>query len=229
MKKAQIALSEKNLLKPLDPAKIELVVALDAAYSRKYGGVGVAVVFSYPKLVQIDYGVSVGEPAIPYIPGLLAFREAPLFYTATLNIIERIGCKNCMLLVDGHGISHPRRAGIATHIGLALKLPSIGVAKRRLYGKEVRNGERLFIIDEKGEKIAIVYERGRRKLYVSPGAFIALNSVSKIMQPLLKKNMFLPFPLHAADRISKRIARDLDRNVLKPNALKAMKRLEGYL
>ncbi|NOZ89081.1 MAG: endonuclease V, partial [Crenarchaeota archaeon] len=118
---------------PREPPRPRLVAGLDAAYSRRYSAaVGVAAVLDYGSLTLRGYGAALGEPPLPYIPGLLAFREAPVLYTA---LRAAPGAPE-LLVVDGHGLGHPRLAGIASHIGLALGLPSIGVAKRRLYGVE---------------------------------------------------------------------------------------------
>lgn len=69
--------------------------------------------------------------SMPYIPGFLSFRETP----ALLAAWEQLSQKPDLLFVDGHGISHPRRLGVASHFGLMIDVPTIGVAKKRLCGK----------------------------------------------------------------------------------------------
>ncbi len=149
----------------------------------------------------VDCYVAIRRVCIPYIPGLLAFREMYLLVPAVLRIINRY-CVDLML-VDGHGISHPRRLGIASHVGLAFNKPSIGVAKKRLIGKEViRNGNHF--LEYKGEVVAaeVRTPRGGR-IFVSPGHLMELHIAVSIVKRLFKYPYKLPYPLHLADSISK--------------------------
>ncbi len=223
MLRAQRRIAEKNNTRGIDLSAIKYVVGLDAAYSRRYGGVGVAVVLAFPSLAQVGIGVSIGEPEIEYIPGLLAFREAPLLYTALYIALTRSGVygksgEDVVLLVDGHGIAHPRRAGIATHIGVALRLPSIGVAKRKLYGKKAVIDGKEFLVDHDGTILARIFEHRGKRLYTSPGYLMSIENIEEIMPRLLKPQHFLPYPIHVADSVSKRIARKLDRGAVTPKS-----------
>ncbi|MET1101562.1 MAG: endonuclease V [Pyrodictiaceae archaeon] len=210
----------------IELTKLDVICAMDAAYSKKYGGVGVAIIYDKTSKRVKDIGIAVGEAPIPYIPGLLAFREAPLLYTAYYTVKQ---WEPNLIIIDGHGIAHPRRAGIATHIGVALGKPSIGVAKKRLYGKETEvRGRKILVDPETNERLAIIIERpGRRKLYISPGNIVKLETAAKIIIDLLDEEHKLPIPLYYADKISKRIARDLDRGKYTPSSLK--RRLEDWL
>lgn len=89
-----------------------------------------AVAVRFPDLTPLAQAVAEVPVAFPYIPGLLAFREAP----AILAALERLPVAQDFLMVDGHGISHPRRMGIAAHLGVYLDLPAIGCAKSKLWG-----------------------------------------------------------------------------------------------
>ena len=89
------------------------------------------VLLSYPELELVEYQIARIPTTMPYIPGFLSFRE----YPALLAAWEKLSRKPDLLFVDGHGISHPRRLGVASHFGLLVDVPTIGVAKKRLCGK----------------------------------------------------------------------------------------------
>jgi deoxyribonuclease V len=123
-----------------------LVLAWDGREVSRVGGVDVSVraglsraaivVLAYPELTPIASATAERPVAFPYIPGLLSFREGPVALAAW----ERLPVRPHVLLFDGQGIAHPRGIGLAAHVGLWLRCPSIGVAKTRLYGVHVDPG-----------------------------------------------------------------------------------------
>ena len=132
------------------------------------------VAISYPDLRPLEAVIADAPLVFPYIPGLLAFREGP----AVLAAWEKLQTKPDMLMFDGQGIAHPRGIGIASQMGLWLELPTIGVAKSRLYGRheEVgsKRGDQAELLDKNRNVIGTVL-RTREKtnpLYVSPGHLI---------------------------------------------------------
>ncbi len=88
------------------------------------------VVLDYPSLEVMERVFSIEQVIFPYIPTFLSFREGP----AIMSAFEKLKNRPDILMVDGAGINHPRRAGIATHIGVALDVPTIGITKKRLCG-----------------------------------------------------------------------------------------------
>lgn len=134
------------------------------------------VVLSYPELSPMESVAAEVPLTFPYIPGLLAFREGP----AILATWEKLKEKPDLLMFDGQGIAHPRGIGIASLIGLWLNIPTIGVAKSRLYGRHEqpgsKRGERAMLYNERQPNQiigAVVRTRDDVKpLYISPGNLI---------------------------------------------------------
>ncbi len=135
------------------------------------------VVLSYPALTPVDQAVARQPTAFPYVPGLLSFRELP----AVLAAIEQLQILPDLYLCDGQGLAHPRRFGIACHLGVLLDAPAIGVAKTRLTGSHdeppAEKGGWVPLLDG-GEVIgAVVRTRSRVKpVYVSVGHRVSLET-----------------------------------------------------
>ncbi len=180
--------------------KIYRIAAVDSAFSRKYNKIiAVAALFEYPSMNMISYKYIIDNIEIPYIPGLLAFREAPYY----IKMLKKM--RFDIILVDGHGIAHPRFLGIAAHVGLVLDKPSIGVAKKKLYGDIKKINGKLLIVDKKTNRtIGVVIESRNRKIYVSPGHRISVLTAASFVKTLLK-GYYLPLPLHITDRLTKEL------------------------
>lgn len=203
----QEAIAIQESLKPglkfkniFNPAEVKLICGADISYSRGSNKIfATLVVISFPDLKTIEESWAFKEAAFPYIPGLLAFREGP----ALLNAFERLGCQPDLLMFDGHGISHPRGFGIASHMGVLLEKPSIGVAKTRLCGKESQpnfnKGSTAPLLDSQGREIgALVRTRDRVKpVYVSIGHGIDLPTAVEFALKTSPK-FRLPEPLRRA-------------------------------
>jgi deoxyribonuclease V len=109
----------------------KLVAGVDISAPRFHGRVrGTVVVLSYPELEVVEIGAVEQAVEFPYIPGLLSFRESPVILAA----YGKLRSKPDLILVDGQGIAHPRRFGIASHLGVLLDVPTIGCAKSMLCG-----------------------------------------------------------------------------------------------
>jgi len=157
---------------------VGLVAGVDIS-SDRFSGVatGAVVVLAYPQMTVVETSVVRQEVDFPYIPGLLSFREAPLI----LNAWEKLGLAPDLILVDGQGIAHPRRLGLASHLGLILDLPAIGCAKSLLCGSHGPVGDEpgSFAEITDGDEVigaALRTKRGVRPLYVSVGHKVDLPS-----------------------------------------------------
>lgn len=109
--------------------EIELIAGIDVSFKGEEAAAGV-VVLEYPGMEEVERAIAKVRVTFPYIPGLLAFREGPSIVAA----LEKLKNEPDLLMLDGQGIAHPRRMGIATHIGVIFDKPSIGCAKSRLWG-----------------------------------------------------------------------------------------------
>jgi len=158
------------------PTAVRRVAGVDCSVDRvAKRGTGAVVVLSYPELEVIETAVAEAPLTFPYVPGLLSFRETPVLREAFRKIAGPID----LLLVDGQGYAHPRRFGIACHLGLLLDVPAIGCAKSRLLGEHAEPGRaagsRSDLID-KGEVIGSVLRTRAavKPLFVSSGHRIGL-------------------------------------------------------
>lgn len=141
------------------------VAGADVAYSRTHAQLVAAVVlWDLAHNLVVERHLERRAVKFPYVPGLLSFREGP----AVLSAFERLTYKPDLLIVDGHGYAHPRRFGIACHLGVLLNLPTIGCAKSLLIGKHppVPNQVGAWVpLTDRGETIGAVV---RSRLHVRP-------------------------------------------------------------
>ena len=184
----QLDLQQKVILED-QFERISYVAGVDVGFEEKNTITRAAIaVLNFPQLELQESKIARIPTRFPYIPGYLSFREVP----AVLEALDKIQQLPDMLLCDGQGIAHPRRMGIACHLGILTGLPSIGVAKSRLIGthKDVpaEKGQYVELMD-RGEVIGVVL-RSRtnvKPIYVSPGHKITLQtSIDIVMQCLTK-------------------------------------------
>lgn len=193
-----------------DPGDVRLVAAADVAFvdppqaGRRPGLARAAVLLlSYPELALLESHVIEGPVTFPYVPGLLSFRETPVLTQA----FARLSREPDLLLVDGHGYAHPRRFGLACHLGLLLAVPTIGCAKSRLCGEHAQpapeRGSACALVHE-GEVVGLVLRTrdGVAPVYVSAGHKIGLQSAAQWVLRLTR-GYRLPEPIRGADRLSK--------------------------
>jgi len=156
--------------------EIRIVAGVDVGFEQRGSITRAAVtLLSLPSLEPVDQVLARLPTQFPYIPGLLSFREVP----AVLEAMKQLQRLPDLLLCDGQGIAHPRRFGIASHLGLLTDIPSIGVAKSRLIGSHselaIEKGSRVPLMDQ-GEQIGCVLRTrtGVNPLYISSGHRISL-------------------------------------------------------
>lgn len=184
-----------------DERPVRMVAGIDVGFPGEKGRAAVAVL-SFPDLQLVDSARAEIEISFPYIPGLLAFREGPVILAA----LERLSVEPDLLIFDGQGLAHPRRMGIATHMGVLLDVPSIGCAKSRLVGTHQEPGSsrgayaRLY---DEGEVIGAVLRTrgGVNPVYVSIGHRIDLERAMDFVLRCCTRYR-LPEPIRWAHRLA---------------------------
>ena len=160
------------------------------------------VLLKYPSLELVEYTVARIATTMPYIPGFLSFRETPALMAAWQQLEHRPD----LLMVDGQGIAHPRRLGVASHFGLLVDVPTLGVAKSRLCGTfeplADEPGASQPLMD-KGEQIGFVLRSKIRcnPLFISPGHRISPATALSLVESCLK-GYRLPEPTRWADAVA---------------------------
>jgi len=206
-KAVQAALKDKVKIVALKK-KPKLIAGVDAAFS---GGkvIAVASLYKYPDLINLEDAFSILACPFPYIPGFLSFREGPAIIQALYGLK---GIPD-VILVDGQGIAHPKKLGIASHIGALLDMPAIGCAKSRLVGKykepKSRRGSRSDL-KYNGEIVGSVLRTrdGIRPLFVSPGNKVNLHDAIRLVLGCARQ-FRIPEPLRRADFLSKKLKKEI--------------------
>lgn len=180
---------------------IELIGGIDSSY--KGNKVRTALVtLSFPSLEIIDFSIFEDYVKFPYIPSFLAFRELPTM----LGAWKSIKIKPELILVDGNGIAHPRKFGIASHLGVILNIATIGCAKKAFYPAPLpssKKGAFSYMRNEKNEIVGVSLRTKENVMpvYVSPGHLVDLDFSIKII--LASSKYRIPEPIRIAHHISK--------------------------
>jgi deoxyribonuclease V len=203
-KKLQIELAPK-ISQQNEFQKINFIAGIDISGTSSHTGRAGIVVISYPKFELVENIKLTGVLNFPYIPGLLSFREIPL----ALSAFKKLQVPPDLILIDGHGISHPRQFGLASHLGLILNVPAIGCAKSRLCGThkpvDMQAGNREdLIFNNMIVGVALRTKSNVKPVYVSIGHKIDLSSaINWVLQCC--RGYRIPEPCRLAHLISKGI------------------------
>lgn len=185
--------------------EIKTIAGLDLSYSEERNeGYAVVVVLSFPDFEILETRYATATPKMPYIPGLLSFRESPV----ALEAFKQLEMVPDLLFADGQGLAHPRGFGIACHLGIILDIPSVGVAKTFLYGvydktQTLTPGESTPLRDKSGkEEIGAVVQTKLRTnpLYVSPGHKVSVDSATRLVLECVR-GYRLPEPTRQAHNL----------------------------
>jgi deoxyribonuclease V len=182
--------------------RIRIVAGVDNGYVKhvdRYVAYAAVTLFTFPALEPL--GKTIGEAPVvfPYVPGFLTFREGP----AILDAFARLAAEPDVILLDGQGYAHPRRIGLATHIGVVLDRPTIGCAKSRLVGQYEEPAKRFGAsspLVDRGEVVGAVLRTvpGHDPLFVSAGNRISVEGALAVVLACCREGAFLPLPTGSA-------------------------------
>jgi len=196
----QLRLSKQIIFEDILPEKIKFVAGVDVAYAREMS-VGAVAVLDYDSLQVVESQTAFCETRFPYIPTLLSFREIP----PTILSIKKLHAQPDIFLVDGQGFAHPYGCGFASHLGLVIGKPTIGVAKSRLFGEveRTKTEDEVAFLKNKGKVVGaiVTVKRGCKPLYVSVGHMISLETAIKIVKHCACPNR-IPKPILKAHEIA---------------------------
>ncbi len=182
--------------------KINLIGGADVAFDKKFA-YGAFAVLSFPGLKLIEHQFSKVRITMPYVPGFLSFREEPAIVAA----FNKLKNKPDIILLDGQGIAHPRRAGLASALGVTLDISTIGCAKTRLVGEYSKlgfNKGSASPLNYQGRKVGYVLRTkdNTNPIFVSPGHKVCLATAKRIALACCSKYR-IPEPLRFAHTFSK--------------------------
>ena len=203
----QDGLRERLVLDRVGPAVIGTAAGLDVAYGPDDRLAAAVVVLDAGTLAEVDRAVVTGRAEFPYVPGLFAFRELP----ALAEALTALRTVPDLLVCDGHGIAHPRRFGLACHLGVLTGLPSVGVGKTPLVGTWTgpgpRRGDSAPLVDG-AETVGRVLrsQDGVKPVFVSVGSGIDLDTATRHVLALAPRYR-VPETTRAADRLSRQALR----------------------
>jgi len=197
--KLQKELAKKVITRDDFDSNVEFICGVDVSYRKKIAYCS-AVIINKENFEIIEVVRSKSEIKNPYIPGLFILKEsAPILQT--LRLITR---PFQLLLVDGHGVLHPRRCGLACYIGIVTNIPTIGVAKSLLCGDVQLDN----FVTHKGEILGYALkfnENSKKVAYISVGYKISLLTSIELVKSITKINQYIPEPLRIADKLSKEL------------------------
>lgn len=211
----QQQLSREIIIRPL-PSEIRLMASCDVAYDKETDQAFAGIVVLNRALELVERVAWIGFPPSDYESGLFGMREAVVLYE-TFRKLQNVPD---VVFIDGHGTSHPRRFGLACQMGLSLGIPTIGVAKRPLFGRIEQpgpeRGDMGLITDDNGETLgcALRTQRGVKPIYVSPGHLADTRSAAQLTLEVSTQYR-QPEPIREAHQLSI----DLRGERLTPDAL----------
>jgi deoxyribonuclease V len=196
----QLKLSKQIILEDRLPRKIRYIAGVDVAYS-KGTSIGAVAVLDYDSLELVESQTAYCKTRFPYIPTLLSFREIP----PTVLSVKKLKVQPDVFLVDAQGFAHPYHCGFASHLGLIINKPTVGVAKSRLFGEveEYNSEEDVAFLKHKETVVGatVITKHGCKPVYVSVGHMVSLETAIKIVKHCARNDR-IPEPTLRAHEIA---------------------------
>lgn len=192
--KLQRKLSKKVISKNSHSKEIRTVCGVDVSYHENLAFCS-AIILDIENLNIVESIRISKKVSYPYIPGVFMLRESD----PILNVLNKLKTDFDLLLIDGHGRLHPRFCGLACYIGIKINKPTIGVAKKLLCGNVKSNSK----IEYDGKILGFELKNKKKRIYVSIGHKISLNSAVSFVKRLILQDKWYPEPLRLADSDSK--------------------------
>ena len=206
LKEEQLKLAKKVVVKN-SFEKLELIAGVDVAFNQN-DAVSAIVVCDYRTMEVKERVFAVVKAKVPYIQGFLAYREGSAISAAYAKLEN----KPDIMIFDGNGILHPRRCGLASHMGILFDQASIGIAKQLLIGEAKDNKA---YVDKEARAELVITREHSKPIYVSPGHKVSLKTSVEIVKNCLKFPHKLPEPLHLAHRYADEIREKIAKGELK--------------
>ncbi|MBN1544626.1 endonuclease V [Candidatus Woesearchaeota archaeon] len=196
LKKEQLKLAKKVTVKD-DFDEINYIGGCDQAFIDNKV-ISAVVVLEYKTLKMVEKKHAVADAPIQYIPGFLSYRESP----AVVEAVSKLDQKPDLLMVDGNGILHPRKIGMASHLGILLDMPTIGIAKKLLLGEE-KDGK--IIVEGEARGVTLKTKEHAKPIYISPGHRVSLKTAEEVVKRCMVEKHKMPEPLHEAHKYSNKV------------------------
>lgn len=185
-------------------------LAFDPATEIAFAGV---IVYRFPALEEVERRKARRKLRFPYVPGLLSFREGPVLLAA----FARLRTEPDLILIDGHGLAHPRRFGIACHLGVLFDKPTIGCAKSLLVGEHAEPGAPAgstapLILGTERVGVVLRTRDNVKPIYVTPGHRVSVDSAVELVRSCLD-GFRLPKPTREADHYVRDLRRAYQRGL----------------
>ena len=206
LKEEQLKLAKKVITKD-SYDELKLIGGVDCSYNQD-DVIAAIVVCDYKTMAVKEKVFAVAKAKVPYLQGFLAYREGPAISEAYSKLLN----KPDVTIFDGNGILHPIRCGLASHVGVLLDQPAIGIAKQLLVGEVKGN---VVYVDKEARAELVVTRKHSKPIYASPGHKISLKTSVEIVKNCLRFPHKLPEPLHLAHRHANEIREKIVKGELK--------------
>ncbi|MFH1064025.1 MAG: endonuclease V [Candidatus Woesearchaeota archaeon] len=201
LKKEQLKLSKKVIIRD-DFDELNYIGGCDQAYIGNKV-ISAVVVLDYKTLEVVERQDATADAPMQYIPGFLTYRESP----AILAAMSKLEQKPDILIISANGILHPRKIGMASHLGILLDMPTIGVSKKPLVGEEK---DSKVVVDDEVRGVVLKTKTHAKPIYISPGHRVSLKTAEEVVRKCMVEKHKMPEPLHEAHKYGNKVKNKIE-------------------